>query len=99
MGEVIGIEAAHQRREQGELYRQHLDDAIEAIEETAASLFTNAVNMAVSGPWRDWDATQSTGAKMEFTLEALGDTSDARLTTLANAIAHLRGLAVALRKP
>ncbi len=98
MGEIIGIAAAHELHKASELYQAQLDEAVETLEATAEALFTNAVNLAVNGPWRDWDKSQPVGAKMEFTLKALADTKDGRLTMLVNAIAQLRELAGALQQ-
>lgn len=82
-----------------ERYREQLEEAVDHLEQCAEELFTDAVNLAANGPWREWDAEQAIGTQAEITMEALADTKDAKLTMVVNMIAQLRSLAETLKKP
>jgi hypothetical protein len=72
------------------------DDAVRTArslaEDVLAQLITAAVNIATSGPWREWDAAIPEGTVMAFEPDSLADCGDptvVRLIMAADALEEI----------
>jgi len=76
-------------------YQRHDDTVRDALQTAAVAherLVTAAINVAMSGPWREWDSTISEGMEMQFdpeSLAACGDPVVVQLVLAANALEEL----------
>jgi hypothetical protein len=73
-------------------YDEKVREALEAAAVAHERLVTAAINVATSGPWREWDATIPDGTEMQFdpdSLAACGDPVVVHLIRAADALDEL----------
>jgi hypothetical protein len=70
-------------------YDQAVREARRIAAEVQERLVTAAINVATTGPWREWDASIPEGTMMQFdpdSLAACGDPTVAQLVLAADAL-------------
>ena len=77
---VIDLQA---RKERNEAYRLQLKQIAEMVDAFRGELEAAATNLAMAGPWREWDATIPVGTVMEIGWASLSQTDDPNLDALA----------------
>jgi len=73
-------------------YDKTVQDALQIAAVAQERLVTAAINVATSGPWREWDATIADGTEMQFdpdSLAACGDPVVVQLVLAADALDEL----------
>jgi hypothetical protein len=58
------------------MYHNTLSEVVEHLIDMSDQLFTDTINIAVSGKWQAWDAKQPDGAEFVFTEEMIRNTGD-----------------------
>lgn len=87
--QIIDFEQA---RKAYDRYDDAVREARRTAEEVLERLVTAAINVATSGPWREWDAEIPEGTVMEFEPDALADCGDPtviRLIMAADALEEI----------
>jgi hypothetical protein len=81
-----------------EAYGEAIAEAASAVEQCAQTLFGQAVEVAMSGPWKEWSDAQPIGAVLHIDGERLASTNDPvvlELLTLSSqaleAVERIRG--------
>lgn len=72
-------------------YARALGEARAAVDEARSALSLAALNLAMAGPWREWDEQQPVGAVLALDEDALRGTGDRFVTALAELIDALDG--------
>ena len=76
---IIDLE---ERRKWFVAYERSVAEAEELIEEMTDDLFTAAVNIAMNGPWREWNESVPEGTEVELNSEMLKDSGDDRVVAI-----------------
>ncbi len=71
-----------------EKYDALLEATLERVEQAGDSLLDDLVNLAMLGPWREWNEEQQMDAVERIGTDALGETNDPRIRALAGLLAH-----------
>lgn len=96
MGKVIQL---HEAVKLDEKYAERLGDLVDHLEASIDDLTTDVVNLAMVGPWREWDDDQAIGAIANIDLAALGDTKDLKVTVMAHLLMDMTKVLKMLRAP
>jgi hypothetical protein len=64
-------------------YRKELSEVVNQLTEMSSQIYSDMVNLALLGKWREWEEKQPIGAIFEFTEEMLRDTGDKNVDALA----------------
>ncbi|TNF37941.1 MAG: hypothetical protein EP329_01790 [Deltaproteobacteria bacterium] len=77
---VVDLDA---RRKRAEAYDKRLRELVDLIADFRSDLEGAAFNLALAGPWREWDESVPAGTVITLSWQALGDTGDANLDAVA----------------
>ena len=71
-----------------EKYDALLEATLERVQQAGDALLDDLVNLAMLGPWREWNEEQQMGAVERIGTDALGETDDPRIRALAGLLAR-----------
>lgn len=96
---VQGDEAPRSPGEWDALARACRGELRASIETSLHQLFSAAVQVAMTGPCRDWSEKQPEGAVMDITTESLIGSSDEVVAAVGRAVAELEAAWKVLKDP
>jgi len=76
-GNVIDIARAREANaNSSEAYRKELQDILVMLDEFDIMVQSSALNLAMTGPWKEWSDAQVVDSMVRFDPQALGDCGD-----------------------
>jgi len=78
-------------------YQERLAESLQRLEESAAALKDDIINLTMLGPWREWNAKQPVGAQAHFGPKEILESGDANLAALLRLHEEIRRTAAEVR--